>query len=715
MGDGFLLFCTLNAGKGMCMKMRTIKRRLLRYASMVFAMMLCIQSLGTFASASSLNSVSGEYIYSEEEMAFINAIENSASGGRTNYWEIWNNARSLQDQEDYQGAIAEYRKVAPYFKQNEGSANMALLFMRLGECYVVLTDYVSGALCYRRSAQYWSATEGESETARYCNIKSDNLKLDVRLYLKTTDARFSQTKYFGAPHENQYGILLGTTYNDDTSSLTGIRHTLELQYFNYGTDFREHTYLFDYARENDVLLQIAFQPKSGLDSIKRDDYLIEQAKYLESTGCRILLRFANEMNDQTSYWYTEDYNKYIEKFRLVAEVFKTYAPSVGIIWAPNFYPADTIDLYYPGDEYVDYVGLSVYKGYSPESDPLGKGVDRGRWSSILDTVYDTYGDRKPIIVSESGCSYFSVQTQADITDFSVKQMNDYFTYLPIKYPNLKMAVIFNKEAESGCQYLLSRNSAVLEAYKRGITSSPRFISDPQSSQPDEVYYSELENGLTVPASKVELCSYISEPLNDIDYVIYKVGDASYTSYDIPYAVPVDFSGYEGQKITVNVRAFRDDMVAVQENFDLQVITGTSGITAVPTAATVLVDGLPLAFDAYNIDGNNYFKLRDLAYVLNGSDKQFGVSWYANAIHLTSGQSYTAVGGEMSAKGSGEQSAKATTSKIILDGEEISLTAYNIGGNNYFKLRDVGEIFDFGVGWNNDTKTITIDTSAAYTE
>lgn len=551
------------------MKTRKLKRRLIRCASVVFAVMLCIQSLGTFAGASSAVPTSDENVFTEEELSFIKAIEGSAPAGKMNYWEKWNKALSLQSEGDYQGAIEAFRQAAPYFKKSEGSANMALLFMRLGQCYIALTDYYNGAVCYRRSSQYWSLTPGESETARYFNNMANSLKMDVRLYLKTSDARFNKTKFFGAPNENQYGILLGTTYNDDTSALTGIKHTLELQYFSYGTNFKDHTYLFNTAKENNTLLQISLQPTAGLKSVELSDYLIEQAKYLESTGCRILLRFANEMNDQTCAWYTEDYNEYIEKFRLVASVFKTYAPSVGIVWAPNFYPADTIDLYYPGDEYVDYVGLSVYKGYSPKTDPLGKGVDRGRWSNVLDQVYDTYGDRKPIIVSESGCSYFSVETQTDITDFAVKQMRDYYTYLPIKYPNLKMAVIFNKEAASGCQYLLSRNDAVLEAYKRGITSSPRFISD-QSSQPTE-YYSELESGYTVPAGKVELCSYISEPLNEIDYVIYKVNDVPYVTYGIPYTVPVDFSAYVGQTITVNVRAFRNDKVVVQESFDLQVI------------------------------------------------------------------------------------------------------------------------------------------------
>jgi len=543
------------------MKTGNLKNRFIRCVCAVFAVILCIQSLGTFANASSAD------VLSEEEQSFINAIENSASG-KINHWGKWNNAISLQSQGNYQGAIADYRQVAPYFK-NEGATNMALLFQHLGECYVALNDYRSGAICYKRSSYYWSLAPGQSETARYYANIANSLKTDVRLYLKTTDARFNKTKFFGAPNENQNGILLGTTCNSDTSALTGVRHSLELQYFNYGKELKDYADFFQTAKETDTLVQVALQPTSGLASVQNNNYLVEQAKYLQSTGCRILLRFANEMNDQTSMWYTANYNEYIEKFRMVASVFKTYAPSVGIVWAPNFYPDDTIDLYYPGDEYVDYVGLSVYKEYVPETDPLRQGVDRGRWSNILDRVYDTYGNRKPIIVSESGCSYFSVKTQSDITDFAVKQMKDYYTYLPIKYPNLKMAVLFNREDAGGRQFLLSRNHAVLEAYKNGITGSPRFISNP-SSQPT-TYYSELENWYTVPAAKVELCSYISEPLNEVDYVIYTVNGVPHVSYGIPYTVPVDFSAYAGQTLTVNVQAYRGDMVAVQESFYLQVI------------------------------------------------------------------------------------------------------------------------------------------------
>ena len=139
-------------------------------------------------------------------------------------------------------------------------------------------------------------------------------------------------------------------------------------------------------------------------------------------------------------------------------------------------------------------------------------------------------------------------------------------------------------------------------------------------------------------------------------------------------------------------------------------------TANPTAATVLVNGSNVSFDAYNINDFNYFKLRDLAYTLNGTAKQFSVGWDEanNAITLTSGQPYESVGGEMASRGAGSKNAEPSASRIFLDGREVQFSAYLIEGNNYFKLRDIGEAFDFGVNWDEAAETISIDTSIGYT-
>jgi len=139
--------------------------------------------------------------------------------------------------------------------------------------------------------------------------------------------------------------------------------------------------------------------------------------------------------------------------------------------------------------------------------------------------------------------------------------------------------------------------------------------------------------------------------------------------------------------------------------------------AVPTTSNVLVNGISISFEAYTINGNNYFKLRDLAQAVNNTEKNFDVTWdgLKNAINLISNKPYSSVGGEL-AKGDGTAKiAIPTSSKIYKDGKEIALTAYTINGNNYFKLRDIAKAFDIGVTWDSATNTVSIDTSIGYVE
>ena len=140
------------------------------------------------------------------------------------------------------------------------------------------------------------------------------------------------------------------------------------------------------------------------------------------------------------------------------------------------------------------------------------------------------------------------------------------------------------------------------------------------------------------------------------------------------------------------------------------------INAVPAAATVYVNGEAMTFDAYYIDNNNYFKLRDLAYVLNGTSKSFEVFWNAQtgAIELTSHAPYTIAGTEMRPRNNAASiTPKPAASLILLDGAETRFAAYTIGGNTYFKLHNVGAAFDFNVTWDGARGAVLIDTTRGY--
>ena len=57
-----------------------------------------------------------------------------------------------------------------------------------------------------------------------------------------------------------------------------------------------------------------------------------------------------------------------------------------------------------------------------------------------------------------------------------------------------------------------------------------------------------------------------------------------------------------------------------------------------------------------------------------------------------------------------ESLKATlsTNRILVDGKEVRLTAYNINGSNYVMLRDVGRAVGFNVYWNGGTRCVQVE-------
>ena len=56
-------------------------------------------------------------------------------------------------------------------------------------------------------------------------------------------------------------------------------------------------------------------------------------------------------------------------------------------------------------------------------------------------------------------------------------------------------------------------------------------------------------------------------------------------------------------------------------------------------------------------------------------------------------------------------AEPTWQKIYVDGQQVSMTAYNIAGHNFVRLRDIGQQVGFNVYWEDG---VQIDTDAPYT-
>ena len=59
-------------------------------------------------------------------------------------------------------------------------------------------------------------------------------------------------------------------------------------------------------------------------------------------------------------------------------------------------------------------------------------------------------------------------------------------------------------------------------------------------------------------------------------------------------------------------------------------------------------------------------------------------------------------------------AERSTMPILVNGRPAQAEAYLIDGSNYFKLRDVAALADFGVTWDAERRTVCIDTTVGYT-
>lgn len=131
--------------------------------------------------------------------------------------------------------------------------------------------------------------------------------------------------------------------------------------------------------------------------------------------------------------------------------------------------------------------------------------------------------------------------------------------------------------------------------------------------------------------------------------------------------------------------------------------------------SLLVDGEEKEVRKYNIDGANYFKLRDLAYLLNGTAAQFSVGWDAETatVTITAGEAYTPNGGELTVGADLSATAVPSAQTVLIDGAQRSdLYVYNIGNENYFKLRDLGTALGFAVDYDAQANAAVVGTGEA---
>lgn len=135
------------------------------------------------------------------------------------------------------------------------------------------------------------------------------------------------------------------------------------------------------------------------------------------------------------------------------------------------------------------------------------------------------------------------------------------------------------------------------------------------------------------------------------------------------------------------------------------------VKAKVTESSTYFDGEKKALNGFNISNNNYFRLRDVAEYFSGTASQFDVTWNKanNAIEIITGQAYTPEKKASSNYYSRSRTYSATlsTSKVLVNGQLQSITAYNIDENNYVQLRDLAGKIPFDIEYDVQSDRISL--------
>lgn len=487
----------------------------------------------------------------------------SAKPGNKKYWKQWESAMALFNSGKYSEAASAFTVLIPTILKYDKPVNVAMLYNHLGFCYENMGNGDFAAACFKREAELWDM-DGDHQSAIAAERKAKYSSTVVQMFATTANKKFNVRLFTDNEFVPASGIITGVTlkgssygYLESFRQSTGKQLSGGLIYARPEQGINEYMTILTSAARDNTVIQIGLQPYdiNEIRSItENDSRYVKIAQDINSSGAKVLIRFACEMNDTGSLIFTQDYELYKQKFRLVADIFHRYAPNCAMVWSPNFYPEDTMELYYPGDAYVDFVGISAYAEHAPETDPLEAGIDRSRFAALLDRIVSLYGCKKPMIVSECGSSYRDVKTGVDITGFASRQINEFLTYLPIKYPQISYAFLFETVDAAGIRkFELDKNpvykDAVVSAMKQDV-----YLTSANGTSGSFSF--ELGNNVRVPAEKVQLHSFVQTLHNDFSYIVYRINGVDVgVSYGIPYTVEFDFSGYAGNTVELTCLAF----------------------------------------------------------------------------------------------------------------------------------------------------------------
>ncbi len=434
-------------------------------------------------------------------------------------------------------------------------------------------QYDKAAYYYDLNAVYWEK-HGKPSWGIANAIRADHIRTVVDVYAEVQAEEVGNRRLEKfEPRSGVYAGLYPAGKGFSGSPLGaeaafGKKHAVYLTYTHFNRLYADKSaFPIAYARQVKELggaLQIGWEPHGGLDEVKDDAYMRQFAKEAAASGVPVFLRFACEMNGDWVPWHGNP-ALYVEKWRLLHDIMAEIAPNVAMVWSPNFLPRDNIDPYYPGDEYVDWVGFSLYTiPYSHGERKLG-----GNPIDYLRPLYEKYG-HKPIMISEGAVSFYSYQLDEDFTPWGVWQLANMYAYMPRLYPMLKSITYFDLDKRTtdydnqNNNYDLHDSPEMLAAYKK-YNSSPHYLTavEDGAAAPRPAAYRKIAQAGPL-SDRVKLFVYVKLPLGKQPHTVQLLapdGRLIGRANEPPFDTEVNMNELpQAGKLTVKVLDDRDSLL-----------------------------------------------------------------------------------------------------------------------------------------------------------
>jgi beta-mannanase len=214
------------------------------------------------------------------------------------------------------------------------------------------------------------------------------------------------------------------------------------------------------------------QPQFALRTIAAgadDSWMTPWAHQLAVWDKTVYIRFAHEMNGWWAPWCVgvngNTSADFVSAWRHVVDLFRSQgATNVKWVWSPNIdIPGQTASLasVYPGDSYVDWVGLDGYN--------WGTSQPGGTWQSFSQVFGASYQEitaltNKPLMIAETASTEMGGDKAAWIR-------SAFLSELPASFPRIRAVVWWDKAKETNWQF--DSSSASQNAF-RTVATSPGY-------------------------------------------------------------------------------------------------------------------------------------------------------------------------------------------------------------------------------------------------